>query len=72
MTDETPQDLHKPSRDQQGGDEKSATIHAYYDEKFARLSDRAKSPLKIIELECETIRDLLKVYEDTKPDSNGS
>jgi len=72
MTDKTPEDLHKPNYNERSDDDNTASIHAYYNEKFNRLSDRTKSALKIIELECETIRELLKTYEDTSPNNNGS
>jgi len=72
MSEETPNDLHNRKSGKKDDKENTATIHSYYDEKFNRLSNSTKSVLKIIEMECETISDLLKTYEDTKPHNKSS
>ena len=72
MTDETPKDLHKRRSNEFSCNANNANVHAYYDKKFDRFSDRAKSALKIIELGCDTVRDLLRVNESSNDDDRRS
>jgi len=72
MSEETPDDFHKQNSNERNDNGNTAIIHSYYDEKFSHLSNSAKSALKIIELECETIRDLLKACESSNDYCKGS
>ena len=63
MTDTTNDNCH--NQDQNDQTETPASVRAYYEEKFEHLSDRTKAALRIIELECETVRDLLRFHKET-------